>query len=437
MIGKSSPLRVSQVIFWSVISAAFIGPGTITTALNAGSNYQLDLIWAVVFSIFACIILQESVSRITIISGFTLGEAIQKKYGKRGILNFNILLTLAVIFGCMAYQAGNITGAVRGIQLAINGQKTGIVLIIFLFAFSLMWIEKLKLITGTLSILVSIMALLFLLLALKTDYSISDLSLSLIQPKIPDSSSILIIGLIGTTIVPYNLFMGSGLSRNRDLKSTRFGLISAILLGGFITVFIVITGTLIQDEFSFQTISATIQAKTGLWGTYAFAIGLFAAGFTSSVTAPLASAITARTLIPNSNDIQKRFIYRLTWIIVLCIGTLFSLLDYNPVLIIILAQVINGLILPFVAISIFFVINDKKIIPDNNRNGGLANLVLILIVGIMIFLGVFHLLGVVINIIKISSDLYLKMTIAGIISFIAVVYMASFLLRKNQNFKYD
>jgi Mn2+/Fe2+ NRAMP family transporter len=82
MIGKSSPLRVSQVIFWSVISAAFIGPGTITTALNAGSSYQLDLIWAVVFSIFACIVLQESVSRITIISGFTLGEAIQKKYGK-------------------------------------------------------------------------------------------------------------------------------------------------------------------------------------------------------------------------------------------------------------------------------------------------------------------------------------------------------------------
>jgi len=437
MTRKANTFRISQIIFWSVISAAFIGPGTITTALNAGSSYQLDLVWAVMFSIFACIILQESVSRITIISGLTLGEAIQKKYGKRGILNFNILLTLAVIFGCMAYQAGNITGAVRGIQLAGSGQKTGIILIIFLFAFSLMWIEKLKLITGILSILVSIMAVLFLLLSLKTDYSISDLGLSLIQPKIPNSSSILIIGLIGTTIVPYNLFMGSGLSRNRDLKSTRFGLISAILLGGLITMFIVITGTIIQDEFSFQTISSTIQAKMGPWGTYAFAIGLFAAGFTSSVTAPLAAAITAKTLISNSNNKQKRSIYRLTWIIVLCIGTLFSLLNYNPVLIIILAQVINGLILPFVAISIFFVINDKKLIPGKNRNGVVANLVLMLIVGIMIFLGVFHLFGVVLNIIKISSDLYLRMTIAGIISFITVVYMTSFILRKSPTDKYN
>ena len=428
MIGKTNPFRISQIFFWSVISAAFIGPGTIATAMNAGSKYQLDLIWAVIFSIFACIILQESVSRITISSGLSLGEAIQKKYGRRGILNFNILLTLAVIFGCMAYQAGNITGAVRGIQLAVSGQKTGIVLVIFLFAFSLMWIERLKLITGILSILVSIMAVLFLLLTLKSDYTIFDLALSFINPKIPDSSSILIIGLIGTTIVPYNLFMGSGLSKNRDLISTRFGLISAITLGGLITIFIVITGTIIQDEFNFQTISSTIQTKMGSWGTYLFAIGLFAAGFTSSVTAPLAAAITARTLVPNSSDNRNKSIYRLTWIIVLCIGTLFSLLNYNPVLIIIVAQVVNGLILPFVAISIFFVINDKKIITGNNRNGVVANLVLMLIVGIMIFLGVFHLLTVILNIIKISLDLYLKMAIAGSISLITVVFMAFYLL---------
>jgi Mn2+/Fe2+ NRAMP family transporter len=431
MARRNNPFRISQIFFWSVISAAFIGPGTITTALKAGSNNQLDLIWAVLFSILACIILQESVSRITITSGLTLGEAIQQKYGKTGILNFNKLLTLAVIFGCIAYQAGNITGAVRGVQLALNGPKTGIVLSIFFFAFSLMWIERIKLITGILSIMVSIMALLFLFLSLKTDYTLSDLSLSFIQPRIPDSSSLLIIGLIGTTIVPYNLFMGSGLSRNKDLKSTRFGLISAILLGGLITILIVITGTIIQGGFSFDTISSTIESKTGTWGKYAFAIGLFAAGFTSSVTAPFAAAITARTLIPNSNIKQQKSIYRLTWIIVLSIGTFFSFLDYHPVLVIILAQAINGLILPFVGISIFFVINDKQIIKGNNRNSLVANIILLLIVGIVIFLGIFHLLTVGFNIFKSSSDLNLKMAIAGIVSIITIFYMGSFMFRKN------
>jgi Mn2+/Fe2+ NRAMP family transporter len=431
MIKKRNPFRISQIIFWSVISAAFIGPGTITTALKAGSNYQLDLVWAVMFSILACIILQESVSRITITSGLTLGEAIQKKYGKRGALNFNIILTIAVIFGCIAYQAGNITGAVRGVQLAFSGPKIGIVLVIFIFAFSLMWIERIKLITGILSILVSIMALLFLLLSLKTDYSITDMVLSFVQPKIPDSSSILIIGLIGTTIVPYNLFMGSGLSKNKDLKSTRFGLITAILIGGVITILIIITGTIIQGEFNFETISSTIHLKTGFWGTYAFAIGLFAAGFTSSVTAPFAAAITAKTLISNSNSKHQKSIYRLTWIIVLCVGTFFSLLDYHSVLIIILAQAINGLILPLVAISIFFVINDRNIISGNNRNNAVANLVLILIIGVVIFLGIHHLLTVGLSVLKINSDLNFKMSIAGIISFITISYMTFFIVKKS------
>jgi len=431
MSGKSNPLRFSQIVFWSVISAAFIGPGTITTALKAGSNYELNLVWAILFSIFACIILQESVSRITITSGLTLGEAIQKKYGKGRILNYNILLTMAVIFGCIAYQAGNITGAVRGVQLAVDTQKLGIVLSIFIFAFGLMWFGRLKLITSILGVLVSIMALLFLIMSIKANFSVSDIILSFVQPKIPDSSSMLIIGLIGTTIVPYNLFMGSGLSRNKDLKSTRYGLTTAILLGGLITIFILITGTIIQGEFSFVSISTTIQSKIGKWGTYAFAIGLFAAGFTSSVTAPLAAAITARTMMPNSNTKHQKSIYRMTWIIVLGIGTLFSLLDYHPVLIIIMAQVINGLILPFVALSIFFVINDENIISVKNKNGLFANIVLMLIVGMTIFLGIFHLASVSMNILNISSDLPSEMIIAGIVSMITILYMAIYISRNS------
>ena len=431
MSGKSNPIRFSQIIFWSVISAAFIGPGTITTALKAGSNFQLNLIWAIFFSIFACIILQESVSRITITSGLTLGEAIQKKYGKKGILNYNILLTIAVIFGCIAYQAGNITGAVRGVQLAVDDQKLSIVLLIFIFAFGLMWIERLKLITSILGVLVSIMALLFLLMSLKTSFSIFDIFSSIIRPKIPDSSSILIIALIGTTIVPYNLFMGSGLSKNRDLNSTRFGLTGAILFGGLITIFILITGTIIQGEFNFNAISSTIQSEIGIWGRYAFAIGLFAAGFTSSVTAPLAAAITARTMMPGSTAKHGNTIYRLTWIVVLGTGTLFSLLDYHPVLIIVMAQVINGLILPFVALSIFFVINDEKIISVKYKNSLIANVILVLIVGTTIFLGIFHLVSVSMNILKLSSEIPYEMTIAGLVSIITILYMSIHIARKS------
>ncbi|MCB0548279.1 MAG: divalent metal cation transporter, partial [Phaeodactylibacter sp.] len=64
---------LSSVLFWSIISAAFIGPGTVTTAAKAGASFQLQLIWALAFSIFATIILQEAAARITLASGKNLG----------------------------------------------------------------------------------------------------------------------------------------------------------------------------------------------------------------------------------------------------------------------------------------------------------------------------------------------------------------------------
>ncbi|MEZ4899274.1 MAG: hypothetical protein R2806_20685 [Saprospiraceae bacterium] len=52
--------RFASILLWSVIAAAFIGPGTITTAGKAGATYGTALIWALVFSTLATIVLQES-----------------------------------------------------------------------------------------------------------------------------------------------------------------------------------------------------------------------------------------------------------------------------------------------------------------------------------------------------------------------------------------
>ena len=163
-----------------------------------------------------------------------------------------------------------------------------ILIIIFLIAATIMWAGKIKLITNILGVLVALMAILFIMTAFRSEFTIFQITRSIFQPGMPTGSSLVVIGLIGTTIVPYNLFLGSGLSQNRDLKSTRFGLISAIALGGLITIFILVTGTMIHGDFNFISISEAIKSKTGIWGAYAFAIGLFAAGFTSSITAPLA-----------------------------------------------------------------------------------------------------------------------------------------------------
>ena len=68
--------RLVSILLWSAISAAFIGPGTVTTAAAAGAGYGMSLLWALLFSTIACLSLQEASARLTIASGKPLAQAI-------------------------------------------------------------------------------------------------------------------------------------------------------------------------------------------------------------------------------------------------------------------------------------------------------------------------------------------------------------------------
>ena len=56
--------KIGEIILWSAIAAAFIGPGTVTTAASAGAGYGLTLLWAVLFSVVATFVLQEAAARL-------------------------------------------------------------------------------------------------------------------------------------------------------------------------------------------------------------------------------------------------------------------------------------------------------------------------------------------------------------------------------------
>ncbi|MCG8576105.1 MAG: divalent metal cation transporter, partial [Flavobacteriales bacterium] len=101
----------------AMVAAAFIGPGTITTATLAGASYGYTLLWAILFSVLATIVLQEMASRLGVIGRKGLGEAIRAKLN--GKLSFYLAATLvisAIFIGNAAYESGNISGAVLGFK---------------------------------------------------------------------------------------------------------------------------------------------------------------------------------------------------------------------------------------------------------------------------------------------------------------------------------
>ena len=384
---KTIPFRkgLSSVLFWSVIAAAFIGPGTVTTASSAGASYQLSLLWALVFSVFATILLQESAARITIASGKSLGEIIALQYiGKRG-QQLKVGLFLAVAFGCAAYEAGNILGAVSGLLFLVTGvPKYIFTLGLGIFCGALLWTNNFQLIARVMGTVVFLMGIAFIWVATQTNFSTTALLQGALIPTFPAGASLLLISLIGTTIVPYNLFLASGIGQGQDVKEMRIGIVVAVLIGGIISAAILMTGTLVEGAYSYAALSQAMTTKLGNGAVLLFGFGLFAAGMSSAITAPLAAAITGRSLLGWGQRSQH---FRTTWMVILGVGLFFGLTEIRPIPAIILAQAINGVLLPVVAIFLLLAVNDTNILPKTFINNFWSNVWLLLIVGVATLLG--------------------------------------------------
>jgi len=377
------PAKISSIVLWSVISAAFIGPGTVTTAVTAGSHFQLDLLWAVVFATLACIVLQEVSARVTIASGLNLGQAVIKKFGSQKGWWLNALVGGTVILGCAAYEAGNILGAVSGVSLMFDGDGRIYTVLITAVAAFVLWRGKQKWISALMTLLVGLMGIAFLILALYGNFSVADIAVASFVPRFPAGSELIALGLVGTTIVPYNVFLGSGISKGQTIPLMRLGLTVSVCVGGLITAWILLAGTLVNDFGSFPLLAHEFQQKIGPMGALALGVGLFAAGFSSAITSPFAASIIATSVFGVEKSAKIRFV----WLLVLLTGFIFGISGVKPIPVILAVQALNGLILPLITIYLIIIVNDTQLIAREHRHSAAYNIVLLIILACVSLIG--------------------------------------------------
>ena len=362
--------RLASILVWSAISAAFIGPGTVATAARAGAGYGLALLWAVVFSTVACLLLQEASARVTIATGLPLGQVIRNRFGRQRWVP--VLVVGSVVLGCAAYQMGNILGAVSGAALGSEVPRFWLVLAIGVAAGGTLFAGPVTTVARILGVVVAMMGVAFLACAVLVGPAVVDVARGVIRPSLPVGAGVLALGLVGTTVVPYNLFLGSGLARGQSLADARLGLAVAIPLGGLITMAVLVVGTVVAGEFSFVALADALAERLGHWARPFFAFGLFAAGFSSAVTAPLAAALSVRGFSGGQDDDRwgdRSARFRLVWGGVLLFGLVGGLTGVAPIPAIILAQALNGVLLPLVAVVLWVAVNDRQLVGDAHRVG--------------------------------------------------------------------
>ena len=384
--------RLASILLWSVIAAAFIGPGTVTTAASAGATYGLSLLWALLFSTAACLVLQEASARLTVVSGRNLGQALRDQYRagpQKGAVLFLVLG--AIVAGCAAYEAGNILGGVSGAVMVTGWPAHLLTLVSGVIAGALLWRSPPQTVARSLSLVVAVMGLAFLCTAVLQRPPLGEILRASLVPSMPRGSGLLILGLVGTTVVPYNLFLGSGIAAGQELRDLRLGLMVAVGLGGLISMAVLVTGTAVEGSFSFLALSEVLTLELGSWAASLFALGLLGAGLSSAITAPLAAAVTARSLLQENGEDDRwsptAWRYRSVWIGVLMIGLGFGLSGVRPVPAIILAQALNGFLLPLVSVFLFLAVNDRRLMGEA-VNGRLANVATLGVVWVAMLLGV-------------------------------------------------
>lgn len=385
--------RLLAVVLWSVIAAAFIGPGTVTTCAVAGASHGSALLWALGFSVVATLVLQEASARLTAASGRDLARALRESFGGGpGGAIVLVLVIGAIGLGCAAYEAGNLLGAAAGAELIFGVEPPVLALTSGVLAAVLLWLGAPKAVANTLAALVALMGVSFLVTAVSVLPPAGELLRGLFVPSAPSGAGLLVLGLVGTTVVPYNLFLGSGLAAGQRLDEIRFGLGVAVVLGGVISMGVVVVGGALDGPFAFDSLARELSGRLGPWAAHLFGWGLAAAGLTSAVTAPLAAALTARGLFGDGPDDPRwnarSWRYRGVWLIVLIVGVGFGVSSVKPVPAILLAQAFNGVLLPVAAVFLLLAVNDRRLMGSTAINGAFGNTVTTLVVAVTVVLGV-------------------------------------------------
>lgn len=388
-----------------LIAAAFIGPGTIATASKAGAEFGFVLLWSLLFSVIATIILQEMAARLGLATGKGLAEAVTDSFNRPKLRWFSIILIVSAIgLGNAAYQTGNIAGAALGISSVLDISSQAAAAIIAVLAFALLASGKFRLIEGALIILVLMMSALFVLTLfwIKPDWQA--IGQGLISPRIPEGSLLIVIALIGTTIVPYNLFLHASSMSNHypeagtdniqsALRHSRWDTGLSIGLGGLITLAIVSTAATAffvrGNEFSPSNLAGQLEPLLGASAKYCFAIGMLAAGLTSAITAPLSAAFAVCGAMNWPSELGSRR-FQLIWFLVWISGAGFAIAGSKPLAAIIFAQATNGLLLPFIAVFLIVAMNQGNRLRGYH-NGWLANTLGAVVVAVVSALGLFKL----------------------------------------------
>lgn len=372
--------RGARRSFWqqlALIGPAFVagawqfGPGNLTTAVQAGSNYQYTLIWVIVVSTILMIFLTDMSVRLGIKSPVSLIASIKERLGTW----VGVVAGVGVFLITLCFSVGNAVGAGLGLSMLFGGNSVMWTVICTVAVAALLLLRNVyRVIEKVLVVIVAVMAVAFIVSAFVSDPDWAQAAAGLI-PNVPDGSWLLIVALVGTNFsINAAFYTAYGTKERRRTEAeyrdvTIVDTIPGIVAPGIMTALVIVVAAAVlgrtgEGAGTIVQLAGIFEPLAGPIGATVFAVGFFGAAFSSMI----ANATAGGTMLSDAvgrGSSSSSLTAKLVSGFILAFGVVITLLfQASPVQLIVIAQALTVLVAPVLAALIIVMANNRALMGD-------------------------------------------------------------------------
>ena len=386
-----STVNTSHVSLWKrmfafagpayLVSVGYMDPGNWATDLEGGARFGYRLLWVLVMSNAMAVLLQTLSARLGIVSERDLAQACRETYPRPVTYALWILCEIAIV----ACDLAEVLGAAIALNLLFKIPLLAGVIITAADTLLVLWLQRfgIRLVEAIVLSLIAMIAACFCIEIFLAHPNAGEVVKGLV-PRLSSQTLYIVIGILGATVMPHNLYLHSALVQTRRIGSSpaerrtacHYNLIdSVIALNGAMLVNAAILVMAAAVFFKHSLVVTEIQQAhlllAPLMGTtvagVVFAIALLCSGQSSTLTGTLAGQIVMEGFL----DVRLRpWLRRLITrglAIVPAAATIYFAGDRSTYQLLLLSQVVLSMQLPFAVIPLIHFTSDRK------RMGSFAN----------------------------------------------------------------
>jgi Mn2+/Fe2+ NRAMP family transporter len=403
---RRKPFRVSALKYRVLAMLAVLGPGFVTATVDndpggiltysqAGAKFGYSLLWTLIPTTIALIVVQEMAARMGVVTGKGLADLIREEFGLRITVFTMFVLALADLGNIFAEFAGIASGmGIFGVAKALSVPAGA----------ALVWIVIVRGTYRPVERILILFSLIYLAYPVSAFLAKPDWHAALRETLLPEFRTepayiTMIVGLIGTTITPWMQFylqasiVEKGVSI-REYRLARWDVIFGCIFTDVIAFFVIVacaatlyrSGTGELKDAADAAVS--LRPFAGQFAAALFGVGLVNASLLSAAILPLATAYNICEGLGFESGVDRRFreapIFYSLYSALIVMGAGFVLIPGLPLMrMILLSQVANGVLLPFVLIFMLVLVNRRELMGDRT-NGPWANVIAVTTCVVMI-----------------------------------------------------